>query len=217
MRLAGRLTGFTLLLSLAAMGAPISGLFNTGVDSSGALLVGGNGTVDPNYTVISGPGISSPVQAVTYYNGAYFADGPASRWISVNANGSSAGSGTYVFQTTFDLTGFNPATASISVQCGTDNALTGVTLNGGAVAGDCDGFSGAFSGAFNITSGFQSGINMLQFSVQDFGAPMALRAQFTSDVAPLNGEIPEPSTAILCVSALGLIVARRRLQKLRAN
>src|SRR4051812_18253007 len=96
------------LLGLFAMGSlfaiPIPSLFNTGVNGAGALLVGGDGTPDTHWSVQSGPSLGSPVGATTYFNGAYFADGPNSRWISVNGNGFTGASGNYVFRTTFDLT-----------------------------------------------------------------------------------------------------------------
>src|SRR5437016_2706906 len=106
------------ILGLLVVGSlfaiPIPTLFNSGVNGAGALLVGGNGTTDTHWTVQSGPGLGSPVSATTYFNGAYFADGPSSRWISVNSSGFTGASGNYVFRTTFDLTGFNLALTSLS-------------------------------------------------------------------------------------------------------
>ncbi len=186
--------------------APITSLYNTGLDASGALLLGGNGTIDPHYNVISGPG--SPTSARTFSVGAYFANGPSSRWISSTATGGSAG--TYVFETTFDLTGFNPSLTSITVSCGTDNFLDAVAINGAGVTGNCDGFSGGFTGMFSITSGFVTGINSLQFSVRDVGAPMAFRAQYTSDTTELS-TVPEPGAFFLM--ACGLMVVAVRMRK----
>ena len=198
------------LLSTAAMGAPITTLYNTGVDSTGALLVGGNGTADTHYTVISGPG--APTGADTYFNGAYFADGPLSRWISSTGTGGPS-AGSYVFETTFDLTGFDPTLTSISGQCATDNSLSGITLNGGSVSGDCDGF-GSFGALFSISSGFVGGVNSLQFTVVDAGSPMAFRAQFTSDTTPLGpSAIPEPSAFVLMGGGLLLIAARLKRKR----
>jgi hypothetical protein len=195
-------------LSAGAFAAPITTLFNTGVNASGVLLPAGNGQVDPHYTILSGPGISSPISAVTYFNGAYGADGPNSRWISASSGGGS-GAGTYVFQTTFDLTGFIPSTASITVRCGTDNGLNSVTLNGAGVTGDCDGFNPFPSGTFTISSGFTTGVNTLQFSVQDAGPPMAFRAEYTSDVQPLSA-VPEPATFALLAGGLTALALLRR-------
>ena len=199
--------------STAAHALPIVDLFNTGVGVSGVLLPGGDGVTDPHY-VVSGPGTGGPVSAQTYKHPSYFADGPISRWISSSANGF-PGNGTFVFQTSFTLAPlFNPAATSISVLCATDNLLSGVTLNGSAVTGDCDGFA-AFAPAFNITSGFVAGVNTLAFSVVDLGPPMAFRAEYISNTALLPTDqvpVPEPTTMLLFgtgMVAMRLIRGRR--------
>lgn len=188
--------------------APISTLFSTGVDAAGIPLLGGDGTADSHYSVISGPGIGAPVGAVTYKHPAYFADGPASRWISSNATGG-GGAGSYVFRTTFSLAGFDPTATSISVSCATDNSLAGVALNGAAVAGACTGF-GAFSPPFVIGSGFVAGLNTLDFTVFDAGPPMGFRAQYTSDTAPL-GAVPEPTSIGLAGLGIAVVALRKKL------
>lgn len=197
-----------LVFSTPAAAAPITTLFNTGVDASGALLVGGNGTVDTHWDIVSGPGITVPIDAVTYFNTAYFSDGPNSRWLSASLSGG-FDAGAYLFQTMFDLTGFNPAATSISVSCATDDRLDGVLLNGVAVAGDCDGY-GVFQN-FTISSGFAPTTNTLQFNVVDTGFPMGFRAQFTSNATPINGAaIPEPASLLLVGSGVAGMVAKAR-------
>lgn len=201
------------LLPSTVAAAPITTLFNTGVDNAGVLLVGGAGTVDLHWDIIAGPGIAAPIDAVTYFNGAYAADGPSSRWLSANAVGGN-GAGTYLFRTTFNLTGFDPALTTITASCGTDNLLTVVHLNGVGVGGDCDGFNPFPSGSFAINAGFVGGVNTLDFEVVDQGFPMAFRAQFTSDTQPLqNGPgptpVPEPATLALLAGAAALFARRR--------
>jgi hypothetical protein len=195
----------------SAFAAPVTGLFNSGVDGTGTALVGGDGTVDAHWTLVSGPGVGSPVSAVTYKHPAYFADDAVSRWISVSSIGGPS-AGNYVFQTTFDLTGFDPLATSVGYRCATDNALNGVTLNGGAVGGDCDGFGG-FSGFSTISSGFVAGVNTLQFTVTDLGSPMGFRVEFNSSTRELEA-VPEPSTILLSSGAFGaLVLLRKRFRR----
>ncbi len=202
---------FAGLMAAAANAGAIADLYNTGVSSGGTALVGGQGTVDPHWTLLSGPGAATgPAQ--TYYNPAYFADSPTSRWISVNGAGATAFSGVYVFETIFTIgSGFNPATASVGVNCAVDNGLVDVTLNGNTVTSSCNGWNSTFAAAnFNIVSGFVSGANSLRFTVVDFSQPMAFRAEFTSNVNPVSG-VPEPSTiGMLGLAAFGLGWMKRR-------
>ncbi len=206
----------------------IPGLFSTGVDSSGTPLTNIFGDTDTHYMVLSGPGVASAQSAVTYDNGAYIAEEPSgtngnSRWISVNANGSSAASGTYDFETTFDLTGFDATTAQISGRFAGDNHIVGTLINGTSVPGATSDTFTAYTN-FSITSGFVAGINTLEFFVTDDGAPMALRVDSLAGTArslgngpgPENG-VPEPGTVILLATAcLGTIALKSRSRKTAA-
>jgi hypothetical protein len=203
----------SLAFPLSASAVPITTLFNTGVDASGVALVGGDGTVDPHWDVISGPGITAPVDAVTYFNGAYAPDNSTSRWISNSASGN-PGNGTFVFQTMFSLVGFNPAATQITVGCATDNALVGVRLNGASLAGSCNSYSPFPTGTFVINSGFNGATNTLEFDVLDEGPPMGFRAAFTSETRPLDtSAVPEPASLFLLGTGVVGMVARRRKQR----
>jgi hypothetical protein len=190
--------------------APISTLFNTGLNGFGGLLTGGNGDTDFHYVIRSGPpggtDVGYPIGTVAYFNVAYLADGPNSRWISSTGTGGLS-AGTYDFQTTFNLTGFNPASTTITVSCATDNLLDHFQVNGITVAGDCDGFS-SFGAPFVVNTNFVAGLNKLDFFMVDLSLPMAFRAEFTSNTAPLSG-VPEPATVLLSSTGLALLALHR--------
>jgi hypothetical protein len=214
-----------LVLITPAFADTIPGLFSTGVDGSGTPLTNIFGDTDTHYTILAGPGILSAQSAVTYDNAAYIAEEPSgtngnSRWISVNANGSSAGSGTYDFETTFDLTGFDPSTAQITGRFAGDNHITGTLINGTSVASATSDTFVAYT-SFSITSGFVAGLNTLEFFVTDDGAPMALRVDALAGTASPIGTgpgpgtgVPEPGTVVLlataCLATIGLKVRSKK-------
>lgn len=132
---------------------------------------------------------------------------PVSQWIRPNNGNTTGGNdndpvGTYVFRTTFTLDSWNFNTAAIVGRFATDNSGT-IRLNGVAVglngttaginnpAVTSNGF-GAWTN-FSISSGFQAGLNTLDFVVNNAsgatGNPTGLRASFVGSVF-----VPEPST-----------------------
>jgi len=202
------------VISSSAWAVPISGLFNTGVDASGNALAGGNGVTDPHYLVFSSTigGVTTGVNAVTYFNSAYIANSATSRWISHSADGS-PGNGTTTFRTTFDLTGLDPNSAEITGFNAADNGGS-ILLNGVNVGS----LNGAFNtlAAFTISSGFIAGVNTLDFSVVDGGPPLALRIDGISGTADLAGPAaaPEPiSAALLGLGLLGIAAVRRKQKR----
>jgi len=189
------------------------GLFDTGVDSSGVALTGGDGVTDPHYTVLNSTiGATVGANAVTYLNPAYVPDSAGSRWISNSSDGN-PGNGVVTFTTSFDLTGFNPATATITGRWGVDN-IGEIFLNGHDTSIGLPYGYPAFEALhpFGITGGFLAGINTLSFEVTDTGPPLALR------VDELSANItatPLPAALPLFVTGLGVmgLLARRRKQK----
>jgi hypothetical protein len=153
-------------------GLPITTLFNTGVatnDSNGnpATLVAQD-SPDPHYNIISSPtGSTGP--AVVTIGGQYpfpfwTPDDSDSQWISPEGDEIVIDSpGTYVYQTTFDLTGLSAASTQISGSFWVDNELSAVTLNStnaGISGGTFDSPT-----SFMVESGFVAGINVLDFYV----------------------------------------------------
>jgi hypothetical protein len=153
-------------------------LFNTGVDNTGAPLA--DGAVDAHYRLITAPagsGLGPDALVVgqskfPFAAGYWLADGTASKWIGPAADQSAAAlpDGTYVYRTTFDLTGLDPKTAAITGQWATDNTGSDILLDGQST-----GFTNATEytalAPFSITSGFQSGVNTLDFVVFNVPGP----------------------------------------------
>ena len=213
------LAGLALALTVIAVpagAAVLTDLYSTGVDAAGVALVGGDGTVDPHYTVTSSDisGVVTPVAAQTYYNGAYAAESAASRWISYSGS-PFAGVGNVSIATTFDLTGFDASTASISGLWGVDNdgeiflngVTTGITLTGS------NGSNFTVLHAFSITSGFVSGVNTLSFAVFDSGSPLAVRAELTGNATA----VPEPATWGLMIAGFAMTGFAARRRRVRAT
>jgi len=177
---AGTAAGTVALILVAAASARADGIaiFDTGVDGAGHVLA--PGSADPHYKILSGPGVSTPTPATVATPHPIYVPNNAvgslgSSWIAPGADtAASYPSGDYVYRTTFDLTGLDPATATISGIYGSDDFVTDVILNGVST-----GISG---GAFvvlvypvNLTSGFVSGVNTLDFIVENSGGPHGFR------------------------------------------
>ena len=97
---------------------------------------------------------------------------------------------TRTFRLTFDLTGLDPSTATITGQWATDNFGPDILINGMSTGNTSGGF-GSFT-AFSVSSGFVDGINTLDFVVQDFGVIAGFRVGEISGMA-----VPAPATFLL--------------------
>ncbi len=205
-------TGIALVLPAVANAAAIVGLFNSGVDNSGAALVGGNGVADPHYKIVQ---TSDPLATVGNYGVTYnypyttVPETAFSRWISTTATG--GGTGFTTFELRFDLTGYDASTAIITGAAAADNFVD-VYLNGQHMGPQIVGFTQLTP--FTISSNFVSGINTLRFQLLDTGAPGALRVdqlRGTADLANANA-VPEPATWAMAILGMGIIgsMARRR-------
>jgi hypothetical protein len=195
---------------------PITSLFNTGVGANGAVL--SNGDIDPHYTLISSPGydFNGSVRVATSSNGypigPWLGDDSSSAWIGPISDSYLDGpSGWYFYQTTFSLTGLDPATASITGQWSTDNEGIEILINGinTGTPADYAQFGGWES--FHISSGFQAGVNTIDFIVNNDGGPTGLRVEM-SGVADASSVPDSGLTAVMLFgSLLGLAMLRRKL------
>jgi len=156
------------ITTLLARGRAIPGLFSTGVGDNRLPL--GEDQTDPHYVWIpNGPLISPlPAYAATSPGGfpipPWLPDNRVSAWISQNQNTFIPGGTSFTYQTTFDLTGFNPASARITGRWAADNRGQTIILNGTAVTAPAPSSFDAWA-SFNISSGFVPGMNRLQFVI----------------------------------------------------
>lgn len=205
----------------------IPGLFGTGVDASGQRLLAEN-ALDPHYQIISRQNYyypSGPAGLPTAFTPTLAPavvdrnNGPCTGldtwYVSANScwiwfdKAASSRDVTYIFRLSFDLTGLDHTTATMSGYAAADDFFS-IFLNGAQIA-QFDG-PGLFSNlhSFNTPVGFIAGLNHLDFAVAGTGyADGLLVERLTGQAAVL---VPEPAVAILL--ALPLLIlgagARRR-------
>lgn len=205
----GMLTLSGIGFSESAEAAAISGqLFNTGVDNAGNALAPNNAT-DPHYTVVE----NGNAQAITYYNPGYVPNDANSAWIWENGNGLPTNV-IRTFQTTFDLTGYDPATAAINGLWGADNLGLDILINGVSTGNTSPGFFSLVS--FSINSGFVQGLNTLRFVVSDVGTVGAFRVDEVTLTADEATAVPTPAL-LPGLIGMGVVTLRKRKQEADAE
>jgi hypothetical protein len=210
------------LLASAAAIADTIPLYNTGVDNNGALLSAG--TLDPHYTLVG----ASPVGPSAFVvipgqfpiiPGLWFADGPSSMWIGPFANENAfpppGYPGVFDYRTTFNLTGFNLSTVTISGGWSTDNNGVDILINGVSMGltTPSNQFSSGLA-AFAISSNFIGGVNTLDFLVgNDADIATGLRVELSGSgdllAAPLPAALPLFAAGLGVIGLIGWRRARK--------
>ncbi len=217
-------------MTAPAFGATISSLFNTGVDAAGVAL--GDGARDPHYLLVF-PGAQEGQPYVATGTGGFpiapwLADNSTSAWTTTlnpvtplgpGSNGNAGIWADYHYQTTFSMSGLNPATTIVSGQVSYDNFLQDVLLNGQStgIIADASNPGPSFGGwlpfSFDAAdiSLLNGGVNTLTFIVRSAqGDGMedytGLRVEFLQRTADA---IPEPASLSL-LGVVGLLALRRR-------
>jgi hypothetical protein len=220
---ASHFVAFTLLCGSAtvctAFGAPIN-VFNTGEGPGGTALP--IGQLDPNYNLISAPP-GTPLTAITTSPNELWTPNTATAdWISPYSSGNiTAPVGNYDYQTTFTLAGLDSSTAELSGSWTSDN--DGCIYLNGVNTGFCTARFGSFESfvPFSITSGFQPGVNTLDFIVTNEPGnglnPTGVIVEISGTASPLSS-VPESSSVLLTgATLLGLSSVLRRKLLNRSN
>ena len=179
----------TLTAASAASLQAIGDLFNTGVDGAGTPLA--EGTPDPHYDFSAVPAGENPPGPIAINSSHGFPIGP---WLGDNATSSwlvpgpshVGVNGDYTYRTTFTIpAGVDPSQVFIRGAGTSDNTTTDVRLNGVSTGITFSGNFPAFDPQFIIQSGFQVGLNTLEFTVNEAGGgPSGLRVELGGSHAP---------------------------------
>lgn len=200
-------------IAVSASAATIPGLFNTGVLSDGTVAPAG--AVDLHYVLIASADPNFPGPSAIVANpipaGLWLANSTTSRWIGPTVNqGYPTGAaahpiGDYTYRLTFDLTGLDPATASITGNWAADNSGQFIRLNGANTPGNAVPVFTSLQ-AFTVSSGFVTGINTLDFVVKNTSGggsnPTGLRV---SDIAGTANATVVPAPAAFWLLGTGLL------------
>lgn len=197
-------TALVLSAALPAHAGVITSLYSTGVDNAGVATTG-NG-VDLHWSLTGGTAYTGGTNGV-FPIGPWLTETATSRWITSTPNAANDVGSPFVYTTTFSLTGFKAASASISGVFVGDNGVTAIFLNGTLISTGADGF-GSFTAFNSGGASFLASTNTLTFDLRNDGGPAGLRVEVVGTAAT----VPDPATWGLLVAGLGLVgfTGRRR-------
>jgi hypothetical protein len=202
------------LASSQARADSITTLYSTGVDNNHALL--GASAPDTHYTMAAGSsdgtaGLTPFVVPPGFPIPPWVANTPTAQWITPRAF--EAVDGPFNYETTFNLTGLVPSTASITGTLSADDQVVGVELNGVLVVPPITTPDQSYTSlhAFSITSGFVNGINTLEFLTSN---NHGIVTGFIADMTGTATAVPEPaSIALLGIGMTGFLAFRRLFKR----
>ncbi|MEN6576583.1 MAG: hypothetical protein ABFD90_09590 [Phycisphaerales bacterium] len=176
--------------------AGVSGLQNTGS--------AGIGVADPSYTLISVPSGDSTAEGITP-NPAWITPPDGSLWIGPTGSSVTDPVGWYVYQLTFTIDNVDPSSVTLTGRWSVDNSGQ-IWLNGsytGIAKGDTITDTREYETVndFTIASGFQSGVNTLEFRVYNMaGSGCNPTSLLVSD---LCGTVAIPAPGAILLGSLG--------------
>lgn len=174
---------------LSADATPVPVFYSTGLAADGTPL--SDGDVDPHWMITATPAGPTTASAYVTKNSnpvgiTWLPNSDTSRWISPQTNELNGDAiGSYTYRTTFDLTGFDPATVRLTAKVAVDDAVDKIKLNGQILS-----LSAAGPAAFHtlsISSGFTVNVNTLEFSLKNNGTTTnssGLRVELTVSATP---------------------------------
>lgn len=150
-----------------------------------------------------------------------------SRWLSVFDEPNYTfivPSGTYFFETSFDLTGYIPSSVRLhEARYAADNRLARIFINGIEVWTNPSSAEEEFASFIDLpddlgAGAFTTGINTLRFEVQNLGGPNCPTPAGLRFEGCFTGEceiVPEPSTGFMALAGVAMIGAARLRRRRR--
>jgi hypothetical protein len=183
----------------SAWAATIPGLYDTGVGDDRVPLA--DAANDPHFRLIAGTTVVGPASVATSSGGypiapfgPWLGDDNSSAWITPSGRfGTHAPDGVanYRYETSFDLTGLDPATAVIAGHWATDNAGIDILING-LSTGQANPQQFSDFTYFQINTGFLAGRNTLTFLLNNGPgdptaiSPTGLRVEMAGMAEPIT-------------------------------